>query len=126
MGDLFFILKMTVYTLIIVVVMQVKIGTTTIEQKVIAFTHQSQLAGALQGVAQGAATFVGDQFKAIKSQINSKYIDQHSDDQIPGQRLKSKMEDIKKSLKADWDLKKNQVEEFVEEKIKDTKSDDQP
>lgn len=120
MGDLFFILKMSVYTVIIVVLMQVKIGSTTVEQKVMEFTHQSQLAGSLQGVAQGAATFIGLQYKKIRGQVNSQYIKQHSRDQIPGERLKAKVEEIKESLKKNWKDKKTEAQQEFDNALTET------
>ena len=116
MGDLFFLIKMSIYTVIIVIAMQVKIGPTTIEQKVIEFTHHSQLAGNLQQVAQGAASFIGVQYNRVIGHVNSKYIKQHSRDQIPGERLKAKIEDIKASLKRNWKTKK-------EEAVKEVRSE---
>lgn len=125
MGDLFFVIKMCIYTLVIVVLMQVKIGPTTIEQKVIEITHQSQLAGVLQGVAQGAAAFIGDQYKAMRGQVNSQFIEQHSASQIPGERLKAKVEEIKKSLKKDWVDKKDQIKEKINQEVDEFSTSDE-
>ncbi len=103
MGDLFFVVKMMVYTLILVVILQVKVGPTTLEQKLQRLTHQSELAGTLQEVAQGAATFLGAQYNRLAGQINSKYIQKHSASQIPGQRLNNKLRELKQSINQKWE-----------------------
>ena len=99
MGDLIFVIKMCVYTLVLIVLLQVKLGPTTLEQKLYEFTHQSQLAGQLQGVAQGAAHFLGVQYNHLTGHLNSKYIDQHSSSQRPGSRLENKLKELKQSIK---------------------------
>ena len=124
MGDLFFLLKMTIYTLIIVVVLQVKIGPTTLEQKVVELTHNSQMAGVLQNVAQGAATFIGVQYNRVTGHVKSKYIDQHRGNQIPGERLKVKLNEWKKSINSRWDEEKKTVSRLVEEQQNDPKGND--
>lgn len=103
MGDLFFMVKMMVYTLIIVVILQVKVGPTTLEQKLQNLTHHSQLASQIQGVAQGAATFIGIQYNRATGHLNSKYIEKHSSSQRPGERLKVKLKELKESLNKKWD-----------------------
>ncbi len=115
MGDLFFILKMMIYTLVLVVILQVKVGSTTLEQKLQSITHQSQLAGAVQGVAQGAATFIGVQYNKLAGKINSKYIEKHSSSNRPGSRLKNKFQELKESLNEKWEEEKNEIKEQKEE-----------
>ena len=116
MGDLFFLLRMTIYTLVFVMFMQVKIGDSTLEQRVIHFTHHSQIAGTMQSVAQGAATFIGIQYNRATSHLNSKYIEQHSKTQRPGNRLKNQLQELKKSINKKWE--DAEVKEKME-KIKD-------
>lgn len=111
MGDLLFVIKMTIYTLILVVILQVKIGPTTLEQKLYNLTHQSQLAGAIQGVAQGAATFIGVQYNRATGHLKSKFIKQHSSDQRPGERLKVKLNELKKSINDKWEQSEEEKNE---------------
>jgi hypothetical protein len=113
MGDLFFVLKMMIYTLILVVLLQVKVGPTTMEQKLQHLTHNSQLAGTLQAVAQGAATFVGAQYNRLAGSIHSKYIKKHSADNRPGERLQMKLDQLKESLNKKWE------QETVERSMKE-------
>ena len=103
MGDLFFVLKMTIYTLVMIVLLQVKIGPTTLEQKLYEFTHHSQVAGTMQNVAQGAATFLGVQYNKVTGHINSNYIKKHSSSQRPGERLTGKFKELKDSINRKWE-----------------------
>ena len=123
MGDFFFILRMLVYTFIMVVILQVKVGPTTLEEKLYGFTHESQLAGTLQGVAQGAATFIGVQYNRLAGKIHSQYIEQHSSSQRPGERLQSKLREIKSSMNEKWkdvETKLPEYKQSVEDQIGDT------
>lgn len=114
MGDLFFLLKMTIYTVIIVVIMQVKVGPTTLEQKVIHWTHNSQAAGVLQNIARGATTFVGVQYRNLTGHVKSRFVEQNSATQIPGQRLKAKISEIKESLRDEWKETKSRAQKEIE------------
>ncbi len=111
MGDIFFILRMIIYTLILVVILQVKVGPTTLEQKLHQMTHQSELAGSLQGVAQSAATFIGVQYNHLAGKIHSKYIEKHSAGQRPGERLKTKFEELKDSINKKWEKEEEAKQE---------------
>ncbi len=115
MGDLLFILKMTVYTVIIVIIMQVKIGSTTIEQKAIELTHNSQIAGVLQSVAQGAVTFVGVQYNRATGHLKSGFFDKHKSSNQPGSRLQEKMLEIKKSVNEKWEQYEKKSEDIITE-----------
>lgn len=115
MGDLFFVIRMTIYTLILVVIMQVKVGPTTLEQKVYEFTHHSQLAGSIQKVAQGAASFIGVQYRQLTGQMQSKYIEQLSASQRPGERLKAKIQELKKSMNKKWEENKSEISDQIED-----------
>jgi hypothetical protein len=119
MGDLIFIIKMMVFTVIITLIMQIKVGPTTLENKAIDFTHKSQLALNLQKVAEGAIQFLADQTSKVTSNINIPFFAKKVAKEKPGQRLKSKIEEIKASLKEGWEEKtsdlKDEVEEYTEE-----------
>ncbi len=115
MGDLFFLIKMTIYTVIVVILLQVKVGPTTLEQKLQELTHHSQLAGHIQGVAQGAAHFIGVQYNRITGHVQSKYIEQHSSSQRPGERLNVKLKELKKSLNKKWE----KAEESIDSELSD-------
>jgi hypothetical protein len=54
MGDLFFVIKTLAVTVALVVLMQIKVGTRTVEQHSLAWIHQSAFVEQLQEVAAGA------------------------------------------------------------------------
>ena len=104
MGDLLFVIKMAIYTLVLVIILQVKVGPTTLEQKLYHVTHQSELAGVIQGVAQSAAQFIGIQYNRLAGRVkNTKFLNQHNATQRPGNRLKNKFEELKTSINKKWD-----------------------
>lgn len=99
MGDLFFIIKMAIYTFIIVVIMQVKVGSTTLESRVIELTHRSEVGQSLQKVAESAAAFIGIQYRKAASHFKGRYFERNSSSQIPGQRLREKIKSWKEKTK---------------------------
>jgi len=90
MGDFFFVIKMAVYTFIIVIIMQVKVGSTTLENRVIELTHRSEVGQSLQKVAESAAAFIGIQYRRVAAHFKGRYFERNSSSQIPGQRLREK------------------------------------
>ena len=115
MGDLFFMIRMFIYTFIMVILMQVKIGPTTLEEKVIDFTHNSTAAGYFQGVAQGAAKFIGVQYRHFTGQLKSDYIEKYSGGESPGNRLKTRLKELKETIDSEWKEKSKQVKESLEQ-----------
>lgn len=69
MGDLIFVVKTLVITVALVVLMQIKVGSRTIEQHSIAWIHQSAVVGQLQEVAAGAVKAGTRVSKAIKGYL---------------------------------------------------------
>lgn len=123
MGDLFFIVRMGIYTVFIVLLMQVKIGPQTVEERVVDFTHRSQFSNVIQDVAQGAVTFLGAQYNKLAGHVNTSFTRQHSSDQIPGKRLQSQLNKLKSSVRSRWDEGKEKVKETVDEKIDEVAED---
>ena len=117
MGDIFFILRMAFYTLVLVIIMQVKIGPTTLEQKVIQLTHNSQAAGVIQGVAQGAVAFIGVQYNQATKHLKSQFIKDHGANNQPGTRLQEKLSELKESINKKWDHHKNESNPTEEQNL---------
>ncbi len=111
MGDLLFMIKMVIYTFLIVMVMQIKVGNTTLEEKVIHMTHESKMAHLFQTTAQSAATFAGQQLNRWTGSLNSNFINKHKASQIPGQRLTEKYKEMKESLREHWEESESSEEE---------------
>ena len=115
MGDLFFILRMAIYTFFLVVILQVKVGSSTLEQKLHNLTHQSELAGFTQGIAQGGAAFIGKQYSRLTGNINSKFFNKLSSSERPGQRLQHKLKDFSETLDKKWEEAEGKAEELTED-----------
>lgn len=54
MGEFFFVVKVFMATVLIVLLMQIRIGRATVEQHSIGWLHTSNAVEALRGVADGA------------------------------------------------------------------------
>ena len=113
MGDLFFIIRMGLYTVIIVLIMQIKIGPQTVEQKVVNFTHKSQFSAVIQEFAQGAVAFLGVQYNNISGKVSTQFFRNHGQEQTPGSRLESKLNSFKNSIRSRVRDEKTKIENDV-------------
>ena len=116
MGDLFFVIKMGVYTFLLVILMQIKVGSTTIEQRVIEFTHHSTLAGHMQEVAEGAAHFFGVKYDWVLKKLKKPISDKISGENLTGQRLSNKLKEWKTTLNDQWKGHEKEPTEKKQEK----------
>ena len=98
MGDFFFFIKMIVFTLVLVLVLQVKIGPTTLEQKVMTWTHKSEFSEVVQNVAESAIRAMGIGYSRVKGLLGSKSSATSAVFDAPGSRLKSTIDDSKDYL----------------------------
>ncbi|MCJ8277124.1 MAG: hypothetical protein HRT44_03240 [Bdellovibrionales bacterium] len=115
MGDLFFIMRMSIYTLIIVLIMQIKIGPKTVEERVIQFTHKSQFAGVIQEVAEGAVAFLGVQYNNVAGKVSTEFFKTHGQEQAPGKRLQSKLQSLKNSLRSRLNDEKINMQQRIDD-----------
>lgn len=69
MGDFFFVVKTFLYTLALVVLMQIKVGDTTIEERSHTWIQQSDLHRSLGKVALGAVTVLRDGTQYVQGWI---------------------------------------------------------
>jgi len=72
MGDVIFVLKTLVITIALVTLMQIKIGSRTIEQHGLAWMHHSVIVEQLQDVAAGAVKVGQKGATQVKSLVNGK------------------------------------------------------
>lgn len=70
MGTIFFVIKAAVLTVIVVMLLQVKIGPTTVEQKSHQFLRESAAIDVLRGVADGAVSFGAKAYFWAKGFVN--------------------------------------------------------
>lgn len=67
MGEFMFVVKTFIFTLILVVIMQIKIGGFTIEEHSLDWLHESSVVRELQEVAQGAIRASKTGYNAVSS-----------------------------------------------------------
>ena len=67
MGEFMFVVKTFIFTLILVVIMQIKIGGFTIEEHSLDWLHESSVVRELQEVAQGAIRASKSGYKTVSN-----------------------------------------------------------
>lgn len=70
MSKLFFLLKMIVFTIIIVAVLQIKVGTSTLEEKVLKATHYGPVSETLQKFSIKILSSTKKHYKNLNSRID--------------------------------------------------------
>ena len=100
MGNLFFMLRMGVYTVFLIMILQVKVGSTTLEEKLYQLTRQSELAGQVQGVAQGIIGFAINQYRGLTGQTSEPL---RLPDEVNSERLRVRLKDLKNSINRKWE-----------------------
>lgn len=73
MSEIFFVFKALIVTVVIVLILQIKIGPRTVEQRSIAFLHRSVATDALRGVADGAIQAFDDGYTWTKTAFNKQF-----------------------------------------------------
>jgi hypothetical protein len=86
MGDMLFVIRMLVLTVIVVIVMQVKIGDTTIEAQVQSWLSRSPAVETLREVAHSAVKVVSVGYKMAISLIDAKLSASFNREQMAGSR----------------------------------------
>ena len=115
MGDLIYFIKTLVFTVIIVLLMQVKFGEETIETKTKRALTESSVGGYLGEVAEGGVAVVGKGYHAIMNMFNIEFDKRFSRDNYPGMRsVLPAMERSKSYVKDELSKKENQ-ERLLEE-----------
>ena len=70
MGEVFFVIKTMVITIVVVMLLQIKIGSRTIEQSSMVWIHESAVVESLRGVADGAVKIISKGFGSVKSVVS--------------------------------------------------------
>lgn len=87
MGDLFFFAKMIVITVVVVVLMQIKIGDSTLEYKFLNWVHTSTALEPMQQAAQGAVAVVREVWKKVTDRFSDNVTKTFDKANQPGSRL---------------------------------------
>lgn len=112
MSDLFFVLKMTIMTFIIVIIMQVKFGASTVEQQTMNWVRTSNVVAPLHEVAQGAMVFLRQGFRQLTGSVSSKAGSLLDSENVPGKRhLRFQMDRSEAFLREQAERLKQQVQD---------------
>lgn len=111
MSEIFFVIKTLVVTVLIVAVLQIKIGPQTIEQRSLSWMKNSNAIEALRGVADGAVAAIGNGYSwaktAWKRQFPSVVSKGDAHDESTSQKLKEKYSEweyeLRKKTEAETD-----------------------
>jgi hypothetical protein len=107
-GDLIFLIKIVIVSLLIAAVMQTRYENRSIEAHVMNWVGESPLIRPLEQVGEGGAAFVRDSWKNLKSVVESKI----KRTEIPGQReLGVKLQRSKEYLSEQAEKAKKTLEE---------------
>lgn len=112
-GDLLFFLKVIFITALVVVLMQIRIGKNTLEERATLWAQDSIVMEPLNQVAAGGVIFIRETWKKLTSGINTKFTKSLNRDQIPGSRtLGIKLERSKQFLKENAQKAAEQAEQW--------------
>jgi hypothetical protein len=87
MGDIYFALKMLGLTVVLVFLMQIKIGSATVEQHSLGFIRSSSAVETLNGVAQGAIKAIVQGSRWVSTAFDTNVGKVFRSGQQPGARL---------------------------------------
>ncbi|MFK8136818.1 MAG: hypothetical protein AB8E15_00530 [Bdellovibrionales bacterium] len=86
MDDMFFAIKATIITVVLVGLMQIKVGQHTIEQKAYNWIKSSYLVAELNQVSQGAIIAMREVFQGVSGTLSQEVREQFSSSNAPGNR----------------------------------------
>lgn len=70
MADFIFLLKMFVYSLVVVIVLQAKIGSSTIENKILNWSEKAGFSRHIEEAAKGFTKLSKDQYEKLTKKSN--------------------------------------------------------
>ncbi len=86
MGELFFIAKSIFLTVVVIVVFQVKVGDTTLEEKTLHWIESSPAVVPIQEAASGGVKAIRESWKILFGHLNSKFFNSVEQKNTPGKR----------------------------------------
>jgi hypothetical protein len=72
MSELFFVIKVFLFTVVVMAVMQIKVGEQSLEQRSSHWLRTSSLVDVLNSVSVGASKALNDGYHYIKNSMNAK------------------------------------------------------
>lgn len=118
-----FVAKTLAVTLVLVVLLQIRIGETTLEQKAMFFIHDSPIVEPLREVADGSVRAIRNGFRGFLDQLGQKGKSLWSSEDQPGKRsLGIQIERSQAYLKE----QAQKVKEKVAEEISSSQAEPKP
>lgn len=119
MGDIFFFLKMIVFTVVFILMMQIKIGPTTLEQKALNWIHTTSIMEPVHDVAQGGVIALKSLWSDVIGSIDSNVKKTFNSDNVPGNRsLGIELKRSQAYLKQAAEKAKEKAKEVVKDEVK--------
>ena len=72
MGDFLFVIRTFIVTVVVLLILQVKVGDFTLEQRSMNWVRSSVVVSHLQEVADGSIVFIERNFKKLKAYVSSR------------------------------------------------------
>ncbi len=95
MGNLFYIVKMILITIALILVMQIEVDHKTIESHAESFIQQSQIMSPVRDIAQGGFRFFKVAYHNVGKTVDSFFTKNFRSENAPGKR---KLVELKRSL----------------------------
>ena len=95
MGNIFYVLKIGIVTVLVIVIMQINIGQETLENKAENFIRQSSIMEPIRQVADGGFVVAKNLYRKVVESIDSVVTQQFRSENAPGKR---KLVELKRSL----------------------------
>jgi hypothetical protein len=86
MRDLIFLLKIMGLTFVVVIILQIKVGEDTLEDRAMRFVAQSSLMAPVQDVADGLVVFLRQNFRDLTSKFKDNIAKPFKKEEAPGNR----------------------------------------
>lgn len=111
MGNIFYVLKIGIVTLVIVLIMQINIGQNTVENHAEMFIRKSSILEPVREVAEGGFIVLKNVYRKTASTIDTFVTEQFRSENAPGKR---KLFELKRSLAYQKDQEKRLEEQSQE------------
>ena len=86
MSELFFVIKMSVITFVVVILMQIQVGGDSVENQMHAWMQTSTPSLFLREIAEGGLKATHEMWVGLTSGIKSKYWEKFHPEKLPGKR----------------------------------------
>jgi len=88
MGEVFFVIKTFIITFVFVLILQVKIGEQTLDQRIHTSIQASKLVAPIEETVRGGVLFIEHSYHKVLSLFNTSLKQKINGDHAPGSRFK--------------------------------------